>query len=298
MLSILIPTYNYNTYPLVLELKGQADLLSIDYEILVQDDFSSLFIEENSKINELENCSFEINKENLGRSKIRNFLANKAKFDWLLFLDADTFPLHSNFISSYLIHLKNEEKVIYGGITYCKEMPLDNKTLRWFYGKKREAIDYKTRNLRPYISFLTLNFLIPKTFFKILSFNETIPNLRHEDTLFSYEMFKRKIPVLHINNPVEHFGLDTNSVFLDKTKESVIALENLIQNNLIDKNYIKLSYLFSKIDNLRFTFIFKFIYKYYNNSIEKKLCSNSPSLFLYDLYRICFYSTFKKNKNV
>ncbi len=293
MLSILIPTYNYNTYPLVLELKGQADLLSIDYEILVQDDFSSLFIEENSKINELENCSFEINKENLGRSKIRNFLANKAKFDWLLFLDADTFPLHSNFISSYLIHLKNEEKVIYGGITYCKEMPLDNKTLRWFYGKKREAIDYKTRNSRPYISFLTLNFLIPKTFFKILSFNETIPNLRHEDTLFSYEMFKRKIPVLHINNPVEHLGLDTNSVFLDKTKESVIALENLIQNNLIDLNYIRLSSIFYKLKKYKLLFFIKFIFSTFIESIELNLSSNKPKLFVYDIYRLGIYCTIK-----
>ena len=293
MLSILIPTYNYNTYPLVLELKGQADLLSIDYEILVQDDFSSLFIEENSRINELENCSFEINKENLGRSKIRNFLANKAKFDWLLFLDADTFPLHSNFISSYLIHLKNEEKVIYGGITYCKEMPLDNKTLRWFYGKKREAIDYKTRNLRPYISFLTLNFLIPKTFFKILSFNETIPNLRHEDTLFSYEMFKRKIPVLHINNPVEHLGLDTNSVFLDKTKESVIALENLIQNNLIDLNYIRLSSIFYKLKKYKLLFFIKFIFSTFIESIELNLSSNKPKLFVYDIYRLGIYCTIK-----
>ncbi len=293
MLSILIPTYNYNTYPLVLELKRQADLLSIDYEILVQDDFSSLFIEENSKINELENCSFEINKENLGRSKIRNFLANKAKFDWLLFLDADTFPLHSNFISSYLIHLKNEEKVIYGGITYCKEMPLDNKTLRWFYGKKREAIDYKTRNSRPYISFLTLNFLIPKTFFKILSFNETIPNLRHEDTLFSYEMFKRKIPVLHINNPVEHLGLDTNSVFLDKTKESVIALENLIQNNLIDLNYIRLSSIFYKLKKYKLLFFIKFIFSTFIESIELNLSSNKPKLFVYDIYRLGIYCTIK-----
>ena len=34
MLSILIPTYNYNVYPLVTELKSQADALGIAYEVL------------------------------------------------------------------------------------------------------------------------------------------------------------------------------------------------------------------------------------------------------------------------
>ena len=58
MLSILIPTYNYNVYPLLTELKKQADLANLPYEILVLDDASSLFIAENSKINVLENCSY------------------------------------------------------------------------------------------------------------------------------------------------------------------------------------------------------------------------------------------------
>ena len=50
MLSILIPTYNYSVFPLVLELKNQADLLAIPYEVLVLDDASTLFLNENSKI--------------------------------------------------------------------------------------------------------------------------------------------------------------------------------------------------------------------------------------------------------
>ena len=55
MLSILIPTYNYNVYPLVTELKKQIDELAIEYEILVQDDSSksSENIKQNSKIKKL-----------------------------------------------------------------------------------------------------------------------------------------------------------------------------------------------------------------------------------------------------
>ena len=121
MLSILIPTYNYNTFSLVNELQKQAKETGIEFEILVLDDGSQKLETENNKINELDFCSFEILKENIGRSAIRNLLAKKASFDNLLYLDSDTIPVANDFISNYLIHLNEEEKIVYGGIQYQKE---------------------------------------------------------------------------------------------------------------------------------------------------------------------------------
>ena len=89
MLSILIPTYNYNIFPLVTELVNQAKVLKIEFEIITIDDGSNQFQIENHKINHLENCSYTVLSNNIGRSSIRNLLAKKAKFKWLLFLDAD-----------------------------------------------------------------------------------------------------------------------------------------------------------------------------------------------------------------
>ena len=51
MLSILIPTYNYNVFPLVLDLHKQCLECKIDFEILCQDDHSNQFSNENQKIN-------------------------------------------------------------------------------------------------------------------------------------------------------------------------------------------------------------------------------------------------------
>ncbi|WP_338409187.1 glycosyltransferase, partial [uncultured Flavobacterium sp.] len=56
MLSILIPTYNHNVFPLVVELFSQVNKLKIDYEILVLDDGSTQYVEENLKISTLKNC--------------------------------------------------------------------------------------------------------------------------------------------------------------------------------------------------------------------------------------------------
>ena len=41
MLSILIPTYNYNVEALVAELHQQATDCQIDFEIIIGDDFSN-----------------------------------------------------------------------------------------------------------------------------------------------------------------------------------------------------------------------------------------------------------------
>ena len=78
MLSILIPTYNYHVYPLVTELKSQADALGIAYEILVQDDASTSFLEENTEINLLQHFSYTFNHENLVRLNHINLLNNQA----------------------------------------------------------------------------------------------------------------------------------------------------------------------------------------------------------------------------
>jgi len=182
MLSILIPTYNYNAFLLVNEIQKQAKETGIEFEIICMDDGSKVFLPENKEINSLENCSFEILKNNVGRSAIRNLLAKKASFDNLLYLDSDTIPVANDFISKYLFHINEEEKIVYGGIQYQKEKPKKSQLLRWKYGHSREALCVKTREENPYLRFLTLNFMIKKSVFEKVNFNETIPNLRHEDS--------------------------------------------------------------------------------------------------------------------
>jgi glycosyltransferase involved in cell wall biosynthesis len=118
MLSILIPTYNYDCFSLIKELKKQADELEIMYEIIVQDDFSQRCVEENSKINSLQNCRFQINNENLGRTKNRTNLVYNAQFDLVLFLDSDVFPEKNTFLKDYLKTYKKVKGVIFGGYKY------------------------------------------------------------------------------------------------------------------------------------------------------------------------------------
>ncbi len=286
MLSILIPTYDYNIFPLVNLLNQQAQDSNIIYEIITIDDGSTKFHLENKTINTILNCSYEILNKNTGRSGIRNLLAKKAQYENLLFLDADTLPLNENFIEKYLSEIKNDFQIIYGGIEYQKLPPEKNKKLRWAYGKAREALSVEKRNLKPYLSFLTLNFLIKKSVFDIVCFNENIPNLRHEDTLYSYDLMRKKIRILHIDNPVCHLGLDDFKVAINKENQSLVGLKYLIDHQLLIADYVQLSKIAAKIDKLKLNFVFVFFYKITRSVFLKNLSSNNPSLFIFDLYRL------------
>lgn len=286
MLSILIPTYNYNVVPLVMELQKQCLECKISFEILVIDDGSKLFLSENQHVNSLDNCRLEVLQKNIGRSAIRNLLAKRAKFNSLLFLDADTIPIHTNLITSYVAQINEDEKVVYGGIKYRIEKPKKSQVLRWKYGNSREALPVEQRQKNPYLSLLTLNFLIQKSIFEKVSFNETIPNLRHEDTLFSYNLKQQKIKIIHIENSVYHLGLDDFEIAIKKENESILGLKYLIDHHLLPSDYVRLSKIAAKIDKLKINFAFALFYKITRFVFLKNLSSNNPSLFIYDLYRL------------
>ena len=104
MLSILIPTYNYDIQTLVDKVHAQLVDCKIKFEILCYDDCSTKteITTANKSIAALENTQYKILDGNIGRSAIRNLLAKDARFDLLLFLDADVIPVKKDFISTYL----------------------------------------------------------------------------------------------------------------------------------------------------------------------------------------------------
>jgi len=67
MLSILIPTFNYNIVKLVKDLHQQALEQYIDFEIIVMEDGSTQFLVENKEIEKFKNCKYIVLDNNIGR---------------------------------------------------------------------------------------------------------------------------------------------------------------------------------------------------------------------------------------
>ncbi len=296
MLSILIPTYNYNVLLLVQELQRQSLKENIAFEIIVFDDASpdQLSIAENQKINSVHNCRYELLQKNIGRSAIRNLLAEKAKYKWLLFLDADTIPINEKFIQGYLPYLNNEEKIVYGGIRYQPQQPSTDKLLRWVYGNEREALPKEIREQYPYLSLLTLNFAISRSVFSKVNFNEDIPNLRYEDTLFSYDLMKAGIKVEHIANEVYHLGLDTSEIFIRKSEEAVKGLKHLIDHKLLSPGYLNIAKVYARLRKFGMLPVIALFHSLTKKRFRKNLVSSKPSLFIFDLYRLGYLCSLKK----
>ncbi len=296
MISVLIPTYKYDTLELVCSLHMQLLSCAIPFEVICFDDGSpEEYTRVNKKINTLSNCRYEVLEKNIGRSAIRNLLAEKAQYPQLLFLDADTKVLATTFIQKYLDHLHLNRGVIYGGIVYQKTAPNKDQLLRWKYGNKREALTVDQRSQDPHITLLTLNFLIKKELILKVPFDESIPNLRHEDTLFALNLQQQNTPILHIENPVIHLGLETSISFLKKSLESVEVLHFFQNKNLIRSKDIKLTRIASKLENMKLHYFIILLYKMSKAFVKNNLTSAYPNLLLFDFYRLGYYFVSKKS---
>jgi glycosyltransferase involved in cell wall biosynthesis len=294
MLSILIPTYNYNTLKLVKDLQLQGVKSDIDFEILVLDDASTDIkcITENKEINFLEHCSFLENKKNSGRTATRNILANKAKYNWLLFLDADVTPLDNSFIARYLKQIDKKNDVISGGIVYENQKPNHKQLLRWVYGRKRESKSAKARNKKPY-NIISANLLIDRKLF--LKANNFETNQYGLDIYFSYKIRELKAKVLHIENPTIHLGLESTAVFLEKSLHAIQTTHTLEKDKKIDTASRALQIRYNQLNSTGATKLFIFIFSGLEKKIIKNLNSTNPSIFLFDLYKLCYYCKLMKN---
>ncbi|WP_035670650.1 glycosyltransferase family 2 protein [Flavobacterium sp. 83] len=293
MLSILVPIYNYNVYPLVLELHKQCMDCGIDFEILCQDDASQSSLNVfNENINTIAKCSFISLKKNLAHRENRNSLAEQAKFDYLLFIDGDSVIIQDNYIKNYIANLTNFD-VVYGGRLHPEKCPSNSQKLRWKYGRLIEDKAAVNRKKKAYQSLLFNNTIIKKDCFNKVKFDKNRKKYGHDDTQLSYQLSLLKSKVNHIENPVEHGDIDTNLVYLNKTKESLENLISLYEEKKIDIDFIRLLQLYHFLKRTKSTGFISKIYTFNEKPLTKNLTGNNPNLFFFNLFRIGYLCSIK-----
>jgi len=285
MLSIVIPIYNQDVRPLVTTLMKQCNKLNINYQILCFDDMSEQkYKDMNKELAFRINVNYTEMTENLGRSKIRNWLGKAAFFDYILFLDGDSTVKNKDFIKNYMDHLPTEA-VIYGGRKYAPKKPrAQKKILHWKYGSKREALPAKKRKKDPYLNFQSNNFLIPEKIFKNHLFDERVNGYGYEDLLYAFDLQKAGIPVWHIDNPVIHDGLEMNHIFIQKTENAIKNLVTLYKENKIPGTRLIKSY--EKLKNYNLLNSFAWTYKKMEDKIKESMMSDKPSIIYFNTWKL------------
>ena len=284
MLSVLIPTYNYDCRKLVEEVCRQAEQLQIPYEILVADDGSAEDTKKRMReINQWPSCRFLEMERNVGRAVIRNVLARKASYPYLLFLDADAGIVSSAFLKEYL-QQANESSVVYGGVVYPDDLPPVGRRLRYYYGIRREQLTLAQRKREPYRKFNSINFLIFRDLFMKVLFDESFVTYGHEDTYFGLQLRKQDIPIKHIDNPVVHYNQDTDEEFLRKTRTSVRGLYD--KRKLLEE-VSGLLHILKRLNTCHMVTFSAFWFRLFHKKLERNLSGRkNPSIRLLSVYKL------------
>lgn len=289
-LSILIPTYNHVCLELVKNLQAQAFLLpQLTYEILVADDGSSNqdVINQNKEINQIPHCQYIIRKENEGRAVIRNFLAQQAQYEWLLFIDADMVIRNSQYLANYMNDA--QEKVVYGGYQVKEPSQRENLNynLRHAFEKANTLNAHcQERQAHPYANFHTCNFLVHRSIMLQYPLDERFRHYGYEDVLWGKTLQQNGIGIQHIDNPVSFEEFESNVSFLHKTEEGLRTLY-CFQKEL--EGYSKIIEYAHHLEKFHLCNIIQKAYPWLCLPIKARLTGNKPSIFLFNIYKLIYF---------
>ncbi len=290
MLSILIPTYNYDCSNLVSQLCKKAEELTDGFEIIVADDASTQS-QLSSRVAQLDSTPCVrvfMNKENRGRAGIRNFMAEQARGEWLLFIDSDAEVPEDFSLKTYL-EAGREADVVCGGLLHPKLNPSPEATLRFLYerdaDKRRNAAN---RMQNPYAQIATFSLMVRRKVFLTIRFDEQCREYGYEDTLFGAELEKRKLRVCHIDNPLIHTGLEPNDVYLQKTETALHTLKR-IESRM--QGHSALLQCVTKLRRWHLAGIVKCAYKLFRRTLRRNLLGCHPSLKAFAFYKLGYYLT-------
>lgn len=239
MISILIPVYNYDIENLILDLSKEiiGEGMESQFEVLVFDDGSTndLLKSKNKEISERFGfIKYFSSNENLGRSKSRNYLSKIANRTYCLLLDCDTIPDKNDFLKKYLKIINEGTKIACGGISYIKISEISREKLFYLkFSNESDAKNAKSRNIAPWQSFLSSNFLVERSILIRFPFDEDYIGYGYEDLDWAVTLDANNLKILHIDNTVTHKGLIDEDIFFNRSSEALV-------------NYVKFSRKYPK----------------------------------------------------
>ena len=286
-ISVLIPTYNQPCLELVKQLHAQLERAGVDYEIIVADDGSTdqTSVEANLQIASLPGCQYVVRKENVGRAAIRNFLAQTARYDYLLFIDSDMTMVSDQYIERYL--KGDNDQVVDGGVKIGGDADALQGNLRYLYEKAEEPQHTAPERQRsPYQHLHTANLMIRRELMLVYPFDERFRNYGYEDVLLGKTLRQHRVQIRHIDNPLGFCMFETNDEFLLKTEEGLRTLYEF-RNDL--RGYSRLLTFVAGIHIPLVKTMIRFVFRLAGQTVRRNLCGTRPNLSLFKFYKIGYY---------
>jgi len=281
----------------VRELHALADSAGVPFEIICLDDGSrNEFLLLNAGISDLRGVKYSCLGQNIGRSAIRNLLADESKYEYLLFMDSDFKITHPGYIKRYL-EARKKQQVVVGGSLYAPSPPPEpDLLLRWRYGSKREQLSLERRQRLGWKAFTTHHFLVHREAFSRVRFDESLRQYGHEDTLFGQALEREGYKIRHIGNPLLHQELDPAGIFLEKVLQSV---ENLYRLQLQGVHLsTSLGRAFAMLHSAGLDRLVGRSFQALGPILKRQLIGPNPHLWALDLYKLLYYSYLNRFKQI
>ena len=182
----------------------------------------------------------------------------------------------------------DKASVVCGGLTHPDEIPMKGQELRYLYEKNaafERSAGFRSQN--PYLRFTSFSFLIEREVFMKIRFDESYVRYGYEDVQFGHELEANGVSILHIDNPLAHIGLDDSASYLNKTRQ---AVQNAFDHKEGIGDSSKLLTNYNKVRKLGMRWVFRFIWAFFQKSMERNLLGPKPRLKIFSLYKLCYIS--------
>ena len=224
LVSVLIPFLRDDPLPLLTALETEAKGLVGAVELVLMDDGTddaALTAAIQARIAAMALPVKLISlSANEGRSRGRNRLASAARAGHLLFLDSDMRPDTPHFLGAWADLVRDTDPAVaFGGFSLL-QAPTDARfAVHRSMAAKSECLPCEVRALTPEKYVYTSNLLVRRDVFEAEAFDGAFSGWGWEDVEWAMRV-SRRYPVIHVDNPATHMGLDTVQALAGKYEQS------------------------------------------------------------------------------
>lgn len=274
-------------------------LTGFEYEIIVADD-GSTDVEtttKNAAIECLPHCRYEMREENIGRAAIRNWLVRESCGEWLIIIDSDAEVISDDFILQYWKEAQGQDAIVVGGLETPATCDKGCELRHRYELAAMESRTLEARRNNPAMFFSTFNFLCPRRFLHEMPFDERCMEYGYEDALLGIEAERHGMPIIHINNPLLHLGINSNAAFLCNSEAALRTLKYL-GPPMTDRARVAQAAARLQQSPMRRWFVatpLLLLYKATRPLLRRNLLSSHPHLGIFAFYKLGYYMSLSSN---
>jgi glycosyltransferase involved in cell wall biosynthesis len=224
VLSVLVPFFRDDPTPILLACREASRRLGGRVEFVLHDDGSADMVLLNKITRTMAGLAspvfLYISPNHQGRSATRNALVATARAHHVLFLDADMIPDHDAFLDHWLEAASQPETAIaFGGFSVAQTQRASATDLHYFLSRRADCRSAADRMRDPAQFTTTSNLLVRRDVLEAFPFDGDFRGWGWEDVDWALRVAEAH-PILHIDNPATHAGLDSVPTLLRKYREA------------------------------------------------------------------------------